>query len=186
MKDKKFVIGALLAILIVMAVGYSAFSTVLTINGTASINSNWNVAFDTTKTSDVSGVITKTTGFTGGTAPDGSVSYGGNGQTATVNATLRQPGDKVVFKLTIQNKGTLAANLGTPSVSGTNCSAAGLTCTSSSGHIKFTVTNPTPTSLAASTGTSTITVTAEFPNTAVSSSTTENASIKVTLNATQA
>ena len=29
MKDKKFVIGALLAILIVMAVGYSAFSTVL-------------------------------------------------------------------------------------------------------------------------------------------------------------
>lgn len=186
MKDKKFVIGALLAILIVMAVGYSAFSTVLTINGTASINSNWNVAFDTTKTSGVNGVITKTTGFTGGTAPDGSVSYGSNGQTATVNATLRQPGDKVVFKLTIQNKGTLAANLGTPSVSGTNCSASGLTCTSSSGHIKFTVTNPTPTSLAASTGTSTITVTAEFPNTTVSSSTTENASIKVTLNATQA
>lgn len=186
MKDKKFVIGALLAILIVMAVGYSAFSTVLTINGTASINSNWNVAFDTTKTSATSGVISKTTGFSGGTAPDGTVSYGNGGQTATINATLRQPGDKVTFTLTIKNTGTIAAKLGTPSISGTNCTESGLTCTSSSGHIKFTVGNPASSSLAASTGTTTITVTAEFPNTTVSSSTTENASITVTLNATQA
>lgn len=186
MKNKNFIIGALLAILIVMGIGYAAFSSVLTINGSANINSSWNVAFDTTKTTNVSGVISKTTGFSGGTAPDGTVSYDGSGQTANINATLRQPGDKVTFNLTIKNTGTIAAKLGTPSISGTNCTPSGLTCTTSSGHIKFTVGNPASSSLAASTGTTTITVTAEFPNTTVASSSTENASIKVTLNATQA
>lgn len=186
MKHKNYLIIALLAILIVMGIGYAAFSTSLNITGSANISSTWNVAFDTTKTTGVSGVVSKTTGFSGGTAPDGTVSYGENGQTATINATLRQPGDKVTFTLTIKNTGTITAKLATPSVKGTNCTASGLTCTSSSGHIKFTVGNPASTTLPASTGTTTITVTAEFPNTTVSSSTTENASITVTLNATQA
>lgn len=186
MKNKNIIIGALICIVVIMAVAYAAFAQTLRISGSASINSNWNVAFDTSKTSSTSGVIAKTTGFSGGTAPDATLSYGGNGQSATISATLRQPGDKVVFTLTIKNTGTIAAKLGTPSVSGTNCSTSGLTCTTSSGHIKFTVGNPASSSLAASTGTTTITVTAEFPNTTVSSSTTENASITVTLNATQA
>lgn len=186
MKHKNYLIVALLAIVTVMGIGYAVFSTSLTINGSANISSKWNVAFDTTKTTGASGVVSKTTGFSGGTAPDGTVSYGSNGQTATVNATLRQPGDKVTFTLTIKNTGNIAAKLGTPSIKGTNCSISGLTCTSSSGHIKFTVGNPASSNLAASTGTTTIKITAEFPNTTVSSSTTENASITVTLNASQA
>ena len=109
MKNKNYLIGALVAILIVMAAGYAAFSTTLNINGSSSINSTWNVAFDTTKTSATSGVISKTTGFSGGTAPDGPVSYGNGGQTATINATLRQPGDKVTFTLTIESTGTIDA-----------------------------------------------------------------------------
>ena len=42
MKDSKnLVIGMLCAVICIMAVAYAAFSTTLTINGTASIESNW-------------------------------------------------------------------------------------------------------------------------------------------------
>ena len=57
---KNAMIAMLLGALVVMAVAYAAFSTALTINGTATINSSWNVHFDTTKTSGT-GVINPTT-----------------------------------------------------------------------------------------------------------------------------
>lgn len=180
MNNKNVFIGALLAIVVVMAVGYAAFASQLNINGTASVTSSWNVAFDTTKTS----AVTPTSGLSGATAPTGTISFG-NSQTATVSANLNQPGDKVVFTLTIKNTGTLKAKLGAPTLTGTSCTVNGLTCTSTSGHIKFTVTNPVSTSLAAGTGTTTMTVTAEYPNTAVTNASTETASLKVSLNATQ-
>lgn len=181
MKNKNLVIIGLLSALLVMVVGYAAFSTQLNINGTANITSSWNVAFDTTKTN----TYVPTAGISGGETPTGSISYSG-GQSATITANLQQPGDKVVFTLTIQNTGSLAANLGTPSLSGTSCTVSGLTCTSTSGHIKFTVTNPASTTLPASTGTTTMTVTAEYPDTTVSSSSAESAKLTITLNATQA
>ena len=42
-KQKNLLIGFLLAIVLVMAVGYAAFSTQLNISNTASIDSTWNV-----------------------------------------------------------------------------------------------------------------------------------------------
>ncbi len=180
MRNKNILIGGLMAIVVVMAVGYAAFATQLNVNGTANITSSWKVAFDTTKTS----AYTATTGLTGATAPTGTITFG-NDQTATLVANLNQPGDKIVFTLTVKNTGTLKAKLGAPTLTGTSCTVNGLTCTSTSGHIKFTVTNPSPTSLAAKTGTSTITVTAEYPNTTISSASTESASLKVSLNASQ-
>ena len=44
-------LGGLLAIVLVMAVAFAAFSTSLNITGNASITSSWNVGFDTTKQS---------------------------------------------------------------------------------------------------------------------------------------
>ena len=55
-KNKNILIGTLLAVVFVMAVGYAAFAQQLTINGTATINSSWDVHFDQTKTTG-SGVI---------------------------------------------------------------------------------------------------------------------------------
>ncbi len=186
-KHKNALIGALLAVVFVMAVGYAAFATTLTINGTASISSSWNVHFDTTKTTNASGVVTPTTGTGGTTAPSGTVAYDGN-LTANVSASLNQPGDKVEFVLTIMNEGSLAATLGTPSVSGTGTTTCSSNvCTSQGGHIQFTVDNPLSSSLVASTGTTTIKVTAEFLNTSVTSlAGNETAGITVTINATQA
>lgn len=183
---KNAMIAMLLGALVVMAVAYAAFSTALTINGTATINSSWNVHFDTTKTSGT-GVINPTTGAGGSTAPSGTVSYT-DGQHASVSATLRQPGDKVVFTLTIKNEGSLKATLGAPSATAgeaTNCS--GLICTSSAGHIKFTVGSPLSSTLNATNGSTTMQVTAEFVDTAVTSlSSGEGASIVVSITATQA
>ena len=178
--NKNLIIGMLLAIVVVMGVAYAAFSTTLTISSTANVSSSWNVAFDTTKTSGT-GVVS-----TAGSATGGTISYSNNGQTATISATgLTKPGDSATYTLTIKNTGSIKAALGTPVLTGTSCTVSGLTCTSTSGHIKFTVTSPASSTLAASTGTTTMTVKAEFPDTAVSSSTTETASISVSLTATQ-
>ena len=59
-KHKNVLIGALLAVVFVMAVGYAAFATTLTINGEATITSNWHVGFDMEKDEDVPGVVTAT------------------------------------------------------------------------------------------------------------------------------
>ena len=43
-KHKNALIGALLAVVFVMAVGYAAFAQQLTINGSAEINSSWDIS----------------------------------------------------------------------------------------------------------------------------------------------
>ena len=106
-KQKNILIGALLAIVLVMAVGYAAFQTSLNITNTAQIDSKWDIHFDTTKTSG-QGVIDTTTGLQGAQAPTGTIEYS-NGQNATVSAELNQPGDSVQFTLTIVNDGTIDA-----------------------------------------------------------------------------
>ena len=185
-KHKNALIGALLAVVFVMAVGYAAFAQQLTINGSASITSNWHVGFDTTKTHDVPGVVTPTTGTNGTTAPSGTVSYT-NDQQATISATLNQPGDKVVFTLTIENFGDINASLNTPVV---NLTSAGpdeneAPLVTKEGNIIFTVTAPTPTTIDAG-ETATMTVTAEFDSNAQSVGTVTSSSITVTTLAEQA
>ena len=180
-KNKNILIGGLLAIVLVMAVGYAAFATQLNINGTANITSSWHVGFDTNQTS----TYTPTAGLGGATKPTGSISFSDD-QHATLTANFQQPGDKIVFTLTIKNTGTLNANLGTPVLNMTDGTEDGLTATSTSGNIKFTVTNPTPTALEAETGTATMTVTAEFVDKELSSASTESATVDITVQATQA
>ena len=64
--DKRnYIIIGLCMILVVMGVGYAAFSQLLTINGTANISNSWCVGFDNTKETD----YTTKAGITGGTTP---------------------------------------------------------------------------------------------------------------------
>ncbi len=189
---KNVMIAMLLAVLVVMAVAYAAFSTALTINGTATISSSWDVKFDSTKTSGT-GVIATTIGKTGGTAPSGgTIAYSNGDTTATLGATLYQPGDTVVYTLTVKNSGSLAATLGTPTMtatSGGSCSGSGTStvCTSTAGHVEFTIGSFSKTSLTANGGTATINVTAKFKNTTVSNlASGEQLKVAVTFSATQA
>ena len=185
-KHKNILIGTLLAVVFVMAVGYAAFTQQLTINGSASITSNWHVGFDTTKTTGEPGVVTPTTGANGTTAPSGTVSYT-NDQQATISATLNQPGDKVVFTLTIENTGTINARLNNPVVNLTSAGPDenGDALITKEGNIIFTVTAPTPTTINAD-ETATMTVTAEFDSNAQSVGTVTSSSITVTTLAEQA
>ena len=89
-KAKNIIIGALLAAVAIMAVGYAALAQTLKINGTASITSTWNVAI----TGISSGVAT-------GTATNGSEpSF--TGTSATFNVNLVKPGDKWYMKLLLK------------------------------------------------------------------------------------
>ena len=129
MKDSKnYVIAALCLVLCIMAVGFAAFSSNLSINSTATIGSNWKVKFaaagetvgaftDLSTTS----LMTSANGYKGcelNTA-DGGVALDSSLNTVTVDATtftmsvsLNQPGDSVTCYALIANEGTINAKVG--------------------------------------------------------------------------
>ena len=98
-KKRNLIIGSLLAILVIMTVGYAAFSTQLKITGNASITSNWDVQI---------------TGISNGT-PTGSAENAINPSydvlTANMEVNLYSPGDSMTYEITIENKGTIDATL---------------------------------------------------------------------------
>ena len=183
-KKKSILIGALLAVVVLMGIAYAAFASNLTITGTGSVSSNWCIGFDSTRTSD----YTATAGISGGTVPTGSMAFSGDScgsnykTTASLNASFKQPGDKIEYTLTIGNKGTLPAAI--ESINVDNQSVTSDT-TITKGNIKYIIEMPESTSLAVN-ATTTMKVTAMFQNdTAVSSSTTEQQTISVAINAVQ-
>ena len=120
-KHKNALIGALLAVVFVMAVGYAAFAQLLTINGTATISLSWDVHFDPTQTTSTA--VACTAGYGGGTTcgtsgttsnnPYGTIAYSNSSEkpaTATLEATLKSPGDEVTFTLKPTNYGSIAAH----------------------------------------------------------------------------
>ena len=97
MKNKTKLMIVMCVAVAIMAVGYAAFSTVLNISGTANISSEWKVVFTNIEQ------VSKTSGVTVKTAPQAS------GTSATFDVGLTSPGDKIVYKITLANQGTLDA-----------------------------------------------------------------------------
>ena len=189
-KHKNALIGALLAVVFVMAVGYAAFAQTLTINGTASIDSTWNVHFDGSKT-EGAGVIEVEAGLEGATAPNGgTISYTDSDHKASLNASLNQPGDKVTYTLTILNTGTIDAKLHAPVLTVEGATAGTGTLTQSKGNIQFTVQGLAEgTSLPNTTGSTTVQVIAEYIDSAggdTTSGTEQSATATITIDAYQA
>ena len=94
------IIMVLLAVVFVMAIGYAAFSQQLTINGTASIDSSWDVHIE-----DIA---------VNGTTLDGnnvSATVGDDKLSASFQAELVSPGSSVTYDVTVKNGGTLNAKL---------------------------------------------------------------------------
>jgi len=131
-KHKNALIGALLAVVFVMAVGYAAFAQQLTINGTAEITSNWDVHYNPASTS-----FTCKNGRTNGTTcatesefsskattplvnPYGKIEYSSSDSSpliATIHVELVQAGDEVTFTLNPKNYGAGLNATGTMTVS---------------------------------------------------------------------
>ncbi len=101
-KNKNALIGGLLAVVFVMAVGYAAFATQLNINGTANITSTWDVHIQEIKVADEGQV---------GTGASTSQAVEEGDLTATFVSTLTSPGDSVTYDVTVVNAGTLPAKL---------------------------------------------------------------------------
>ena len=98
-KGRNIVIGALLAAIAIMAVGYAALSQSLTINGTASISSTWDVQ-----------IISISEGTPENGASNAS-SPTHDGTSATFSTNLTVPGSKMTYEITVKNSGNLNAML---------------------------------------------------------------------------
>lgn len=135
----------------------------MNINGTANINSNWCLGFNSSLTS----AYTVTTGIQGGTAPTGSIGFSWDvcestvKPTANLSANFKQPGDKIEYTLTILNKSSINAAIQSITVDGVSVTSNQAI---TKGNIKFIVEMPEATTLTSTTGSTTMKVTAEFKN----------------------
>lgn len=159
-EQRHFLLVGLCAIVLIMAVSYAAFSSLLTINGTATLTSSFCVGFDNTKTD----TYVPTAGINGGTTPTGSISYSGTAcstkyvPNSTLTANFKQPGDKIEYTLTIANKSTFGITIDSIEVEGNTVTS---NTTITKGNIKYIVEMPISTALATDAET-TMKVTAMF------------------------
>jgi len=99
-KKNNIIIGSLCAVLLLMVVGYAAFSTTLNIKGISNITSNWDIK------------ITKiTSNVLNGNATNASEPTGVNTLTASFETNLVSPGDSMEYVITVTNSGSLDATL---------------------------------------------------------------------------
>ena len=97
-KTRNIIIGALLIVIVIMAVAYSAFATQLNINGTAEIVSEWNVK-----------ITSVTAEYVSENCNPGEPQF--TNTSVTFNAELANPGDHITYLIIIENAGTFNATL---------------------------------------------------------------------------
>ena len=98
-RKRKIVLAFLLILLVMMGIGYSAFSSNLRITGNTKITSNWDV--------EITGISAPTIN---GSAEEVNVpTY--DKLSANINVNLYEPGDSVEYDVTISNLGSIDATL---------------------------------------------------------------------------
>ena len=95
---RNYIIMGLCAILLVMTIGYSAFSSKLDIKGSSMVTSKWDI--------EITGLQVKNIL---GKAED--VSHSFDTLTANMEADFYSPGDEITYEVTVSNLGTLDAVL---------------------------------------------------------------------------
>ena len=103
-KKRNYIIMGLCAVLALMAAGYAAFSSQLTINSSSEITSNWDVEI-----TGISVLETHSKTASGVTDNNGSPSY--DRLTASFSVNLTSPGDYRIYKIRVNNLGSLNAKL---------------------------------------------------------------------------
>ena len=97
--QRNYIIAGLCMILVIMGVGYAAFSSQLKISGTSNITSNWNVKITNIESEVVSG------------APTDAQKPSYTDTTATFRTRLTSPGDTMQYDVTVSNEGDIDAKL---------------------------------------------------------------------------
>ena len=95
-QKQRIIIGTLCAVIIGLAVGYAVLSQTLTINGTGSIASDFNILFTDIQEGTMNGATTVNKQIT-------------NSTTATFTIDLKSPGSNGEYLITVENRGTLDA-----------------------------------------------------------------------------
>ena len=97
--QRNYIIAGLCMILVIMGVGYAAFSRQLKISGTSNITSNWSV-----KITDIQSKVVNGT-------PANASEPTHTDTTATFRTTLTSPGDTMQYDVTVSNEGDIDAKL---------------------------------------------------------------------------
>jgi len=165
-KHKNALIGGLLAIVFIMAVGFAGFTQRLTIEDTTSVSSDWNIGFETVSPSAICPAEgTATTACGSVVAPEGSTyslddatkTYSvNNAKTLTFDTKLLSPSDTVTYTIVVKNYGDVDAKIAADGIVMTPSNESSVTKYSQSG-----LTEETTTVAAGQTVTFTVTVTFE-------------------------
>ncbi len=109
-RHKNMLIGVLLAVVLIMAVGYAAFATNLKINGTANISTRWDVHIKsiTPSATATSTVVGGETSYTSAGSIKAEVK---DNYTAEFQAILLSPSESVTYTVVVENSGTIDAVL---------------------------------------------------------------------------
>ena len=97
--QRNYIIAGLCMILVIMGVGYAAFSSQLKISGTSNITSNWSVKITDIQSKVVSGT------------PANASEPTHTDTTATFRTRLTNPGDTMQYDVTVLNEGDIDAKL---------------------------------------------------------------------------
>lgn len=150
-KHKNALIGGLLAIIFIMAVGFAGFTQQLTINDTSSVTTTWNVGFDSVTPSAVCP-------DSDATAACGKVNNFTAGDKALVFDTkLMSPSDTVTYTVVVKNYGDVDAKIATNGIS--------MTETNTDSVISYAQSGLTEGDTLAAGATKTFTVTVSFDQT---------------------
>ena len=130
MNDKGFKVGvlvALIAMIVVVGVGFAAFTTTLNINGTAKVEaSSWNIHFanctggnclKTSNTQAISGIKSTTVVNTEPTLTDTTIS--------DWDVTFKTPGDNITYEFYVKNDGSFDAKISTLELPTPTCTGTG-------------------------------------------------------------
>ena len=104
-RNKNILIGSLLALVLIMGIGYAAFASKLTINGSANVTSKWDVHIDSITAEEPVGTAKNL---------EAKVE---NASQATFRAQLVSPGDSITYKVVVKNGGTLPAKVADDGIS---------------------------------------------------------------------
>ena len=97
-RRRKIILGGLLCLLLIMTIGYSAFSSRLDIKGSSMVTSKWDIEITDLQVKNILGK-----------AED--VSHSFDTLTANMEANFYMPSDEITYEVTVSNLGTLDAVL---------------------------------------------------------------------------
>ena len=97
-KKRSIIMAGLLCLLLIMTVGYSAFSSKLDIKGSSMVTSKWDIEITDLQLKQELGEAE-------------NVSYNFDALTANMEANFYKPGDEITYEVTVSNLGTIDAVL---------------------------------------------------------------------------